>query len=296
VGKVRDCSYGEPLRDGGMVTMSFTRTFIQTYAFIQKGQVGMMPYNNQLPHVKAVPLTDFGPFANFYIHSMTRTSDGAILAGGYSPVPGGRTADYCTTLFLRSTDEGRSWKYWSHIPTVSPMFGFSESGLMADKGGRVLALLRTDFDNIPLRKRPKEARVGYGYFLYQTESFDNGRTWSKPVELPIWGHPPYLLRLKSGNILLVYGHRRPPYSIRAILSRDNGQTWDLKTLRTLRTFDPGAYDIGYPQATQLPDGTLLCAYYGYSSLNAVDTGILQPTGIAPCGIFVSLFDEEWMMQ
>jgi len=296
VGKVLDCSYGEPLKDGGMVTMSFPRTFLTVYAYIQKGQVGMMPYNSHLPAKKAVPLTDFGPFSCFWFHSMTRTSDGALLAGGYATVPGSKTSEYCTTVFLRSRDEGRSWHYFSQAPLVSKLYGFSESGLLADKNGRVICLMRTDFDNIPMNKRPKEARVGYGYFLYQMESRDNGRTWSRPVELPIWGHPPYLLRLKSGSILLVYGHRRPPYSVRAILSRDNGKSWDLKTMRTLRGWNPGAYDLGYPQATQLKDGTILCTYYGYSSSLAVDTGKLQPRGIAPTGIFVSLFDEEWMVK
>ena len=296
VGRVRDCSYGEPLKDGGMVTMSFVRTFLTTHAFIQKGQVGMMPYNSQLPAVKAVPLTDFGPFDHFYIHSMIRTSDGAILAGGYAPMKDGPSPDYCTTVFLRSRDEGRSWRYFSHVTPVSKMFGFSESGLLPGKKGHVLAVLRTDFDHVPIEKRPAEARVGYGYFLYQTESFNNGQSWRKPVQLPIWGHPPHLLRLRSGSIVMVYGHRRPPFSVRAILSRDNGKTWDLKTMRTLRVWETGAYDIGYPQATQLQDGTILCTYYGYSTSEAVDTGVLQPYGIAPCGIFVSLFDEKWLLQ
>ena len=75
--------------------------------------------------------------------------------------------------------------------------------------------------------------------------------------------------------------------MRAILSYDEGRTWDAKTLRTLRTWEPGNYDLGYPQATQLADDTILCAYYGYIS-PAVE-GVLNP-----CGIYVSLFDEQWL--
>ena len=288
VGKVLDASYGEPLHDGAMVTMSFTRSFITPYAFIQKGHVGMMPYSNHLPAVEAVPLTDFGPFESFYFHAMTRTSDGALLAGGYAQIPGSEGRESYTALFLRSEDEGRSWRYLSHIPQKN-VFAFSESGIVAGENGHVLALLRADWDYVPQAQRPPEAQVGYGYFLYQTESQDNGLTWSAPVQLPIWGHPPYLLRLQSGAIVLVYGHRRPPYSVRAILSRDEGKTWDMKTLRALRVFDPGNYDIGYPQVTQLADGTILCAYYGYS------TQAVQGT-LNPCGIFVSLFDEEWLSK
>jgi len=297
VGRVLDASYGEPLRDGGMVTISFTRPFIAPYAFIQKGRVGVRPYSNRLPCVRAVPLRDFGPFGNFYFHAMTRTSDGALLAGGYAPIPGSQAPTNYTTVFLRSEDEGRSWRYLSHIENRN-VFGFSEAGLLAEAGGRVLALVRVDWDHVPLEQRPPEARVGYGYFLYQTESHDNGRTWGEPVQLPIWGHPPYLLGLQSGAVLLVYGHRRPPYSVRAILSRDGGRTWDMRSLRSLREWQPGNYDIGYPQATQLEDGTVLCAYYGYSTpeMRGMTGPGEQPLSLNPCGIFVSLFDEEWLSK
>ena len=122
--------------------------------------------------------------------------------------------------------------------------------------------------------------------LYQAESRDGGDTWSEPVQLPIWGHPPYLLRLASGNLLLVYGYRRTPWEIRAILSRDDGRTWDMTTLRTVHTFNPGSYDMGYPVATQLADGSIVCSFYGYSTPDAGEQ--------MPHGIFVSVFDEKWL--
>jgi hypothetical protein len=137
-----------------------------------------------------------------------------------------------------------------------------------------------------LEQRPEEAKVGYGYFLYQTESSDGGCIWNEPVRLDLWGHPPYLLRLAGGNILLVYGYRRAPWEIRAILSRGEGRTWNMATLRTVHTFNPGNYDMGYPVATQLEDGSIVCAFYGYST---TDVGEKMPHGI-----FVSVFDEEWL--
>lgn len=158
--------------------------------------------------------------------------------------------------------------------------------MIETRDGRLIALLRADWDKIPGEQRPAEAKVGYGYFLYQTESTDGGRSWSEPAQLQLWGHPPYLLRLASGNILLVYGHRRPPWEIRAILSRDEGRTWDMDTLRTVHRFDPGNYDMGYPVATQMPDGSIVCGFYGYSTPNVGEK--------MPHGIFASIFDERWL--
>jgi hypothetical protein len=60
----------------------------------------------------------------------------------------------------------------------------------------------------------------------------------------------------------------------------------LTILRTVRTFDPGHYDMGYQVAAQLPDGSIVCAFYGYST---PDIGEKMPHGI-----FVSVFDEAWM--
>ena len=107
------------------------------------------------------------------------------------------------------------------------------------------------------------------------------------MQIPIWGHPPYMLKLASGNLLMVYGHRRPPWSIRAVLSRDRGRTWDLSTIKILREFKPGNYDLGYPVATQLSDGRIFCAYYGFASDNIE----LYSTH----GIFATIFSEEWLM-
>lgn len=287
VGRIIDASYGEPLQDGGMVTMTFMRPHVLCYALIQKGQVGWMPYSNGLPSVQAVPLTDVGPYPTFKFHTMDRTSDGALLAAGsaYSQSYG-RPGTRGTSVFLRSEDEGRSWRYFSQVPNPHP-FWWGEPGILAGSNGKVLALLRVDRPRAftkPEARYDPNARWDY---LYQTESHDNGLTWSRPVKTPVWGHPAYLKRLQSGALLLVYGHRRPPFSVRAILSRDEGRSWDLKTMKELRVWEPGNFDLGYPQATQLEDGTILCAYYGYYTEKV--KGRLNP-----CGIFVSLFDEEWL--
>ncbi len=138
--------------------------------------------------------------------------------------------------------------------------------------GRTVLLMRADWDKRRDPTPPPEVGTAgwvehgsYGYYLYQSDSIDFGQTWSEPRRLPIWGHPPYMLKLKSGNLLMVYGHRRSPYSVRAILSHDQGKTWDMDSMLTLHTFDPGNWDLGYPVAMQLDDGRILVSFYGYTS-------------------------------
>ncbi len=288
LGPIRDISYGSaPLADGGAVTLTFSSTE-PLRAIVQHGVVGYRPYQEARLQVgEQYRVTDLGPFKHFHPHGMTRLADSTLLAGGYAPFKSPEGRDKTTVVFLASADEGRTWAYRSHIPNAN-LFDFSEPAVIETRDGRLLTLLRTDWDRVPTEQRPAEANVGYGYFLYQAASSDGGRTWSDPVQLPLWGHPPYLLRLASGNLLLVYGYRRAPWEIRAILSRDEGRTWDMTTLRTVHTFNPGSYDMGYPVATQLPDGSIVCAFYGYAT---PDIGEKMPHGI-----FVSVFDEIWMKK
>jgi hypothetical protein len=132
-------------------------------------------------------------------------------------------------------------------------------------------LIRAEWFDTPKDRLPAEAngngtkRDGYGYFLYQATSTNGGRDWNTPEPLPVWGHPPFLLQLRSGNLLMVYGHRRPPFSVRAILSHDRGASWDLGSMIELRRFEPGHYDIGYPVATELDNGEIVVVHYGYST-------------------------------
>ena len=95
--------------------------------------------------------------------------------------------------------------------------------------------------------------------LYRSK--DNGKNWTlqheKLVDTGV-GNPPALLKLNDGRLALIYGYRAQPWSIRATLSTDNGATWS--TPITLRD-DGCSQDIGYPRATQLPNGKILILYY-----------------------------------
>lgn len=128
---------------------------------------------------------------------------------------------------------------------------FAEPHLLSLGDGRVIAMLRTEPSDSPAEGR-----------MYQTMSRDWGMTWRPFTRTPIWGHPPHLLHLQSGAILCTYGHRRPPFGIRACLSHDDGETWDVQNEIILRDDGLGV-DLGYPYSIQLPDGNILTVYYIY---------------------------------
>jgi len=102
--------------------------------------------------------------------------------------------------------------------------------------------------------------AGY-YTVFQSESSDGGKTWTKPRQLlsDMGGVPPHLFRHSSGLLLCTYGYVEEPFGVGVMFSRDEGKTWD--TGYTLYT-NPVNNDCGYPSTVQLSDGSLLTVFYG----------------------------------
>jgi hypothetical protein len=179
----------------------------------------------------------------------------------FLPVYGRRsqdTADVAFTVF--SDDEGVTWSR----PVViaedpEGRVEYQEPAMVALSDEHILATYRID------RHEGVEGRVGDEVLC--NESKDGGKTWTEPRPIGVWGHPTHMIRLKDGPIVCVYGHRRRPYGIRAVLSQDNGVTWLADRELILRDdglcSDAGqaATDIGYPFVTQLGDGSLMAVYY-----------------------------------
>jgi len=102
--------------------------------------------------------------------------------------------------------------------------------------------------------------------LYQTHSWDSGKTWEPHRATGMFGAPASLCHLgKAGNyttILCTYGYRRAPYGVRACLSYDSGLTWDTRREIIIRA-DGGGWDLGYPSTVRV-GSDLLTAYYFYT--------------------------------
>ncbi len=151
-------------------------------------------------------------------------------------------------LCARTTDGGKTWK---RVSWIGP----------EPKGVEIMpASVRLSATDILVAGRKRE---GPRRWISAYLSKDNGETWEKlddPVEASGVGvhNPPATIKLKDGRICLMYGFRAEPYSIRARLSSDGGQTWsDDYVLRD----DGASQDIGYPRVVQRPDGKVVAVYY-----------------------------------
>ena len=175
------------------------------------------------------------------LRPMVELPNGELLLACYD-----ETRLPCPCFVLRSADGGRTWGQASTV-AADDEISFYEPAIVRLESGRIIAILRTHDPG--------------AYYQYQCESGDDGRTWTQPCRTPMWGHPAHLLVLQDGRLLCVYGHRRKPFGIRACLSSDDGQTWDVHNELVIRDdFLNG--DLGYPTSVQLEDGTIFTAYYG----------------------------------
>jgi hypothetical protein len=179
------------------------------------------------------------PFSGGYgMRSAVLLSDGAILLA-LSDIP-----NYRQVFVVRSEDGGRHWRP-PVLAAAKPDSEFEEPSLLRLENGRLLMLMR---DNGTRQ-------------LHRVFSEDEGRSWSPPEALPVEGYPPHLLALPDGRILCTYGWRQPDFGIRAVLSADGGESWDIENTIQIRGGLPNK-DLGYP-ATVLEDGgSLFTVYYG----------------------------------
>jgi len=183
-----------------------------------------------------------------------------------------------------SEDLGQSWDSPIRVPVTAPhgpirlrsgellylgkIFGRSMVPLPAGTGGpnyhephvvelpsgKLLGMIRMEesgTDNL-------KALGIVDFSLAQTESEDGGRTWSEARPLNFHASPPHLIGHSSGAIVCVYGYREKPYGERAMISRDDGATWEYDYI--LRDDGPD-WDLGYPSSVEVSDGSIFTLYY-----------------------------------
>ncbi|MCP4193413.1 MAG: exo-alpha-sialidase [Planctomycetaceae bacterium] len=159
-------------------------------------------------------------------------------------------------ICARTQDAGISWQLVGQVGPEPHGFAIMPATARLSANRLVMATRR--------REGQGETRRRWIDFW---ESTDNGANWryvNDAVADVGEGNPPALTRLRDGRLCLTYGDRKPPYAMRARLSKDGGQNWSEPF--TLRTHGAGR-DMGYPRTVQRPDGKLVTIYYFYTADN-----------------------------
>ena len=180
--------------------------------------------------------------------------DGALLMPFYGVK---RIGDLASSGLVRSDDRGETWRFFSEI-ACTPEKNFLEPSLFRTRSGRLVSLMRTQSDFL----KPGVDFESTYLNLHMAVSTDDGRTFGRVTEVPsIWGSNPFhVLQLRSGRAFISYGYRRKPFGIRARLC--DGELEGLSDAPELVVRDDApSGDLGYTNAVQLKDGTILLVYY-----------------------------------
>lgn len=182
------------------------------------------------------------------------------------------------TAYLRfSYDCGLTWPTSIKVPWIS------ETALLRAGNGDIIAATRTDGTaSIPDPDAPYDwKRVGGEQDFYSGLgihiSKDNGYTWSPVNKLFEFGrHHAGLVLMPNNDIVMTYVVRLgyddspgglPNYGIEAVVSHDNGNTWDIEHRYILDTWhgewqEPNILRLMAPNETYtnlMPDGSLITA-------------------------------------
>lgn len=147
-----------------------------------------------------------------------------------------------------STDDGNSFIRTGEIvkPEKYAWNQFHEPHCVELENGRIIGVIRSHIEE-----------NDHYFTIYKSVSDDKGKTWSEMEPTGICGSPPHILKLKNGNMILVYARRAEPYAICARVMSPDGVISN--TELTLDKADDS--DIGYPASVELDDGSIVTVYY-----------------------------------
>lgn len=147
-------------------------------------------------------------------------------------------------LCARTKDGGRTW---SLVGMVGPEPEGNDFAIMPSS----LRLSPTSILTLVRHRR----------WIESYRSDDNGVTWTHVVRtVPDTGrgNPPSLVKLRDGRLVVTFGYRAEPFTIRARISQDQGKTWSNDIILRSGATD---WDLGYTRSVQRPDGKIVTVYY-----------------------------------
>jgi BNR repeat protein len=197
------------------------------------GAIGQGQNGGMAPRFRIISLKDGTAMMSFF-----GSYDASISSDPTIPSDAKKVA-----AVIRSTDNGETWG------DITPFFTNSGDQLYEETfltlvGTRILADMRTDTGSI-----------------IQFISEDDGRSWAGPTPVTEDGQQPGgAFVLRSGDLMMTWGNRRPPYGAMAMLSLDDGETWEYSERISL-AWDAANANSGYANGVALPDGNILVTYY-----------------------------------
>ncbi|NHE58888.1 sialidase family protein [Cyclobacterium plantarum] len=197
-------------------------------------------YKNGFPGAEE-GMTEFIPFGD-----VLEAMDGSLRVLAYA-----QSLDKAVNKvsMFRSDDQGKNWRWVSHLSDASGHTAFAG-------GHNETAFYQTGPETwIAAARRWK---AGAAMDLFTSE--DDGASWQYLRQLTEESqHPGHITSLKNGELLLTYGNRIPgEYGVAVKFSSDQGKTWSNEFLVV---DDLKSRDCGYPSSVQLPDGSIMTAYY-----------------------------------
>jgi predicted neuraminidase len=171
------------------------------------------------------------------------------LANGDIVIPVGRLAPSddrftrASSAFIYSRDGGKSWERSLKIESDPPS---NEPTIIQRSDGSLLGFMRS------------YARSRTELYIRQSESLDNGRTWSAAIDTDLRNPSSAieLLKLESGRLLLGFNdsqETRTPLCL--ALSCDDGKSWSHR-----RVIEDAPGRFSYPTLTQSGDGHIHVSY------------------------------------
>jgi hypothetical protein len=175
-------------------------------------------------------------------------------------------------LLWTSRDGGQSFTsavVSAHDPTAN-LFFWDQRLAVDPETGRLIALFWT---HDRAAQQDVNVHVAWGS--------PTGEDWTAPVDTGFAGQIASPLALSGGRVLAVYVHRHHPPTLRAVLSKDFGKTWDVD--HELIFYESGAgsesgiggrrefgdywadmnlWSFGHPEAALLSNGEVFVAFYG----------------------------------
>ena len=178
----------------------------------------------------------------------------------------------------RSLDSGKTWDKSFHPDTAGwiDVDGFfSQTVTFRASSGQLFHPVRVDrsgphwaIPDLPPTISKKGTDQGDRMMLWQ--SIDNGRTWKRHHKHGTFGAYgemyPRFLQLDENRILLTFTVRSNStdghgLGLRAVISHDNGRTWDFQHDRmVISDVNHGSSGGGFGNTIQLPDETMVSVY------------------------------------